>query len=347
MLCLFLLALGSHGHAEALKNYRWGGWEVKKKLNAHDSSWVIKERVQGVSYSPWHISRWLIWQNYSGYSGSEIHLVNEPLGFDENILELIFFPQKDGSYKPLLNKPFINKHGRVDYHGAVGVYEKDGALQIWLNPDSETGTHRPLPPYTDCGFLTAKEKVAYATDRRHEPEVYHGEFDPKTRKFHILYTSAPIQYVYWSEWGSMTSPFLEDRSQYRKPSVWDDATKKYVPGALEVRPEYVYLGKVENVARLPVICNEDDYIKAKSRFQLYLKNIWQPAIERESSRMSGHEKATLRREECNGIGLNYDFGCKQIDDYGRNDGSKNVFPKDVKLPRVEERPDGASRLPRG
>lgn len=320
-------------------SYEWGNWETKKNIKAYGLEWTVEERVQGVSYSPWHISRWFIWQNYSGYHGTEKHLINRTLGFNENILDLIFFPQKDGSYKPLLEKPFLDKKGGIDYYGSYGIYEENGSIWVWLHPDSETGTDRLLPPYTDCGFLTAKEKIAYAADRRHEPEVYHGEFDLNTRKFYIRYASAPIQYVYWSEWGGVTSPFMDNRSYYRKPSVWDATQRRYVPGDLEARPEYVFLGGVESKAVLPIICTVGDFIKAKNSFQSYLRDIWQPAIDTELSRMSEHEKATFKREDCDGTGLNYDFGCRQIENYGRNDGTKNRFPKKIKPPRVEDRPD--------
>lgn len=65
----------------------------------------------------------------------------------------------------------------------------------------------------------------------------------------------------------------------------------------------------------------------------------QPVIDKRLDRMSEHEKATFRPEDCDGIGLNYDFGCKQIDNYGYNDDRKNRFPKKTKPPRVEEKPD--------
>lgn len=335
----FLLALSANSQAGLFKSYDWSGWEVKKSFKVYGSEWVIEERTQGVNYSPWHISRWFIWQNYSANSGVEKHLVNKALGFNENILALIVFPQKDGSYKPLLRKPFLDKEGSIDYYGGYGIYEEDGTLKVWLNPSSETGTDRLLPPYTDCGFLTAKEKVAYAADRRHEPEVYYGEFDPKAQKFYMRHVSAPIQYVYWSEWGSITAPFLKNRNQYRRPSVWDATNKKYVPGAPEVRPKYTYLGRVEDEAKFPIVCNPDDLAKAKNIFKAYLKDIWQPAIDKELSMMSEHEKATFKREDCDGVGLNYDFGCKQIDDHSRTDGRKNVFPERIKPPRVKDMTD--------
>lgn len=339
-ICGSLLLIFSAGcQAGLFKSYDWSDWRERERIEAYGYEWMIEERVQGVSYSPWHPSRWLIWQNYSGYSGTETHLVNNRIGFNENVLDLIFFPQKDGRYKSLLKKPFLDNKGRIDYYGSYGVYEVNGALWVWLEPDSETGADYLMPPYTDCGFLSAKEKVVYATDRRHEPEVYYGEFDPDTRKFYIRYTSAPIQYVYWSEWGGLTSPFLENRNYYRKPSVWDTDKKRYVPGALEVRPEYVFLGSVVDKARIPLICNEDDFKNAKDRFQSYVRDIWQLAIDKELGRMSEHERATLKREDCDGIGLNYDFGCKQIDNYGRNDGRKNLLPKEIRPARVENGPD--------
>lgn len=170
-------------------------------MEAYDGSWLLMERVQSVNYSPWHVSRWFIWKNYSAYSGRELKVINTSSGLNDNILNLIVFPQKNGSLEPLLKKPFINKYGSVDYYGAYGIYEKNGSLWVWLEPTSETATKQAIPPYTDCGFLTAKEKIAYATDRRHEPEVYHGEFDLKARKFVMRYVSAPIQFVYWAEWG--------------------------------------------------------------------------------------------------------------------------------------------------
>lgn len=338
--CILFLSVSSiNCQAGIFKDYKWGSWNSKEILRAYDSEWLVQERSQILIYSPWHISRWFIWQNYRQDNGKEVHLVNEQLGFNENVLDLIAFPQKDGSYKSLLKKTFLDREGSIDYYGSYGIYEENGSLWVWLHPDSETATDHLLPPYTDCGFLTAKEKVAYAADRRHEPEVYHGEFDLNARKFYIRYASAPIQYVYWSEWGGMTSPFMENRSYYRKPSVWDATQRRYVPGDLEAKPEYVFLGGVESKAVLPIVCSAGDFLNAKSSFQSYLRDIWQPAMDKELSRMSEHEKATFKREDCDGAGLNYDFGCKQIENYGRNDGTKNRFPKRIKPPRIEDRPD--------
>lgn len=335
-----LLALSANSQAGFFKSYDWNDWQIKKTFKVYDSEWVIETRVQSVSYSPLHFSRWFIWQNYSQNNGHEMHLVNKELGFNKNILDLIFFPQKDGSYKPLLKRPFLDKNGSIDYYGSYGVYEKNGALEVWLNPNSEIGTDRLLSPYTDCGYLTANEKVVYVTDRRHEPEVYYGELDLKTKKFYMRYTSAPIKYVYWSEWGSMTAPFLEDRNQYRGPPIWDAANKKYAPGALEVRPKYAFLSRVEDEARLPIICGEAEFTEAKEKFKSYLNNIWQPALDKELGRMSDHEMATLRREDCAGIGLNYTFGCAQINNYRLNDSNiKNIFPEGVKQPLTKSKPD--------
>lgn len=339
MLCLFLYSSASSG--ALFDTYSWEDWKVKKVIKAYDNTWEIHKRVQGINYGS--LTMRGLMNRGSGLAGEEYRLVSPALGFNENIVSLIFFPQKNGSYKPLLTRPFTGERGKSHYFGTFGVYEKDGTLRVWLEPDSETGTDRLLSPYTDCGFLTAQEKVAYVTDRRHEPETYYGEFDPKTRKFYIKSSSAPIPSVYWSEWGGnpvdLSYPMEIARDKYRKPFVWDEVKKNYVDGALEVRPKYVYLGLVEENVKLPLICKPEDFTQARESFRTYLKEIKQPALDKELSRMSEHEKATFKREDCDGLGLNYEFGCKQIDDYGRNDGSKNIFPKKVKPPRVVDVPD--------
>lgn len=334
---IFFIVLSSNSWAGLFYDYWWSAWESKKLLDVYGSTWEIQERTQIVRYSPLHISRWFIWQNYSGHHGTEQHLVNQKLNFNENILDLVMFPQRDGSYKTLLRRPFLDKEGGIDYNGSYGVYEKNGSLWIWLTPNSETGTDSLFSPYTNCGFLTGKGMVAYASDRRHEPEIYRGQFDPKTRKFYIRYTSAPIKYVYWSEWEGLTSPFLESRDFY-KTRVNDKEIKIIMPGNIVTKPRYAFLAMVENKISLPLICNKDDFIKAKDEFESYLKDIRQPVIDRELSRMSAHEKSTFRQEDCDGIGLNYAFGCKQIDNYERADGNKNIMPKKVKPPIVRDEP---------
>lgn len=328
------------GFFEYFEKHDWSDWETKENVTAYGSEWEFRERVQGSIHPSWHISRWIPSHGLEGYSGTEKRLINKTLGFDENILDLIRFPQKDGSYKPLLKKPFLNRYGRIDYRGSVGVYERDGVLTAYVEPDTEVGTDRLLPPYTDCGFLTAKQKIAYVTDRRHEPEVYRGEFDPKTQKFYMRHVSAPIQYVYYAEWEAM-QPSI--RTSDLKPGV-DRAD--FVVGlsySSDLKVEYknkrLYLAQKEEKVNIPLICTPHDFELAKQAYQNYLNTTWKKQIDKEVSVLTEHEKATLVREDCDGIGLNYSFGCQQIDNYGYNDGNKNVFPKGTKPPRVVDNPD--------
>jgi len=319
-----------NANAGLFKKYEWEQWEVKGKFNAYGSEWTMEERIQSVNYSPWHISRWFIWQNYSARSGDEKHLINRSLNFDQNIVSLVFFPQKNGSYKSLLNRPFIGGSGRVNYFGAFGVYEENGVLKVWLNPSPESNSL--LPPYTDCGFLTGKEKIAYVTDRRHEPETYYGEFNPKTQKFYIKYSSAPIQSIYRAEWGAPPSIGWQTDRDWYKRMYGEKELEKH-------KNEAFYFNKVEEEARIPLVCNVENFVQARQAYTEYINTIWKPEFDKLFSMLSDHEKATFRREDCDGIGLNYRFGCKQINRYGLGKTeSAVVLPKGVKPPRIEDAP---------
>lgn len=324
------LLISTHCYAW-LKSYDWSEWETKKVYEAYGSTWELKERIQGVTYSSWHIARWGNYEK-TGFAGQENHLVNKKLGIDEDYGDIILFPQKDGSYKKMGRRQTEGEN--VNYPSSVFIYKRNSNLFAQIITDSGRDG-KDL--YSDCGYLTAKEKVAYLKEGSQQPEYYFGEFDPKTNKFYMKYVSAPIQYVYWSEWGSSPVPLLENRHYY-KGFMDIDIKYKSKKNHPEYIPEWSYLGMVEGKKAIPIICNINDFETAKSVYHDYLRDLWQPQIDKELAMLSEHETATLKREECDGIGLNYLDGCKQVNDFqGRL--AKWGKPKKVEEPRIEDKPD--------
>lgn len=327
---IFVFILFISGCSELLRTYSWTSFKTTEKIKADNGPWEIQERIQTSTDSQWDIARIIIGTNWGGKSGEEKRLVNKAYHFNENILSLIYFPQKDGSYEPLLKKPYLTKKGRINYQNEVYVYQKKDELWVTVSPCCTND--KSTRPYTNCGFLTGNQKVAYLSHKDQEPEHYYGKFDLKDRKFYISRSNMPITYFYRAEWEGSPVTIIKDQ-ELRKfsPGFYtvEEQKIKYKNYPAFISTEYKY-------RTMPLICKAEDFEQAKIDYQNYLEKIYQPDLDKYISYLSEHEKATLKREECDGPGLNEHYGCsqgKELDIWTYGD------PKKLPPPRIVDTPD--------
>lgn len=224
----------------------------------------------------------------------KIFLSNNKLGIKEDLADIIIFPQRDGSFKAIGKHRIFDSDITSDtsiYSADFDIKVENNELLIEVTPREEySGLF--WQTYTNCGYLTGHNEVAYINNFLDQPKSYYGKYDIKINKFVISKVDAPLKYIYRARW---------DRSE------WDDSgsysKKKHINEARAL---------VFNNEKIGIICNEDQYFKAKDEYKNSLDSIFLKKERAKISRLAPEIRASLRRENCDGTGIRFPDDCLQL-----------------------------------
>lgn len=223
-------------------------------------------------------------------------LVNEELGIEDDLADAIVFPQRDGSFKPLGKHRFFYSDMVRDtsrYNADFKLEIENNELVLEVRPREEY-SGRYWPTYTNCGYLTGRNEIAYVHHFWDQPKVYYGKYDLEIKKFIITHAEAPQRFIYRAHW---------DRDGWDISPGADDYKLKHKN---EARGFVLIRGKIQ------IICNESEYKQAKNEYQTimdsdFAKKEWESQL-----RLMPEVRKTLTREHCDGTGIRYPDNCKQL-----------------------------------
>ena len=226
----------------------------------------------------------------------KIFLLNNELGIKDDLANIVIFPQRDGSFKT------IGKHRLFDsnivsntsiYNADFNIEIENNELLIEVTPREEySGLF--WQTYTNCGYLTGRNEIAYINSFWDQPKSYYGKYDIKTKKFIINQVGAPQKYIYRARWGGSEWDGSSDNVYFKKNHINE-------PRAF-----------VFNNEKIGIICNEDQYFRVKNEYIYSIESILLKKERGKILQLAPEVRASLRRENCDGTGIRFPDDCLQL-----------------------------------